>query len=488
VPGRNEPCSCGSGRKYKHCCLPNRSLEESSRLRVRAAEGRVIPSLLQFIAERWGEPLIAHAWEDFWNYDDAPDDLMTTPEFEPMFIPWLVLGFVPDPHAEEGAPDWPTEPIGLTWLATADPEISEADRAYIETACRSPMSAFAIEQVNPGRSIDLKDVLTGRRFHVLEQSASQTLRPADLIFARVLTIDEVSLTLGVAPFVVPPRWHTHIIDWRDRMFGKRLMTRQDLADCDLEIRDLYFDITAELLNPTPPQLCNTDGDPIALTTLTYDLKTTANSAFERLLLLATLDGEVHEDEVTRDESGAVTSATFSWIKSGNRQHRHWENTILGTMRIETGRLVADVNSTRRANRLKREIAKRLGQSATLIETTVVDPSEALEARARGEAAVKTQVEPPAEPPEELQAIQADLLRQEWTAWLDTRVPALGNKTPRQAARTTSGRERLEALLAAFDRDAESGPPGTAAHLAAVRSTLALEKQSAQKRWLRILHS
>jgi len=19
-PGRNEPCSCGSGRKYKHCC------------------------------------------------------------------------------------------------------------------------------------------------------------------------------------------------------------------------------------------------------------------------------------------------------------------------------------------------------------------------------------------------------------------------------------------------------------------------------------
>jgi hypothetical protein len=20
-PGRNEPCTCGSGRKYKHCCL-----------------------------------------------------------------------------------------------------------------------------------------------------------------------------------------------------------------------------------------------------------------------------------------------------------------------------------------------------------------------------------------------------------------------------------------------------------------------------------
>jgi hypothetical protein len=21
-PGRNNPCPCGSGKKYKHCCLP----------------------------------------------------------------------------------------------------------------------------------------------------------------------------------------------------------------------------------------------------------------------------------------------------------------------------------------------------------------------------------------------------------------------------------------------------------------------------------
>ncbi|MBI2832871.1 MAG: hypothetical protein HYX76_00410 [Acidobacteria bacterium] len=30
-------------------------------------------------------------------------------------------------------------------------------------------------------------------------------------------------------------------------------------------------------------------------------------------------------------------------------------------------------------------------------------------------------------------------------WLDTRAPALENKTPRQAARTARGRERLDAL-------------------------------------------
>jgi uncharacterized protein len=26
--GRNEPCPCGSGKKYKKCCLFNQALEE----------------------------------------------------------------------------------------------------------------------------------------------------------------------------------------------------------------------------------------------------------------------------------------------------------------------------------------------------------------------------------------------------------------------------------------------------------------------------
>ncbi len=36
-PGRNEPCSCGSGRKYKHCCLPNDEAAEAA-ARVKAQE------------------------------------------------------------------------------------------------------------------------------------------------------------------------------------------------------------------------------------------------------------------------------------------------------------------------------------------------------------------------------------------------------------------------------------------------------------------
>lgn len=36
-PGRNDPCSCGSGQKYKRCCLPKDQLAESAALAAAAA-------------------------------------------------------------------------------------------------------------------------------------------------------------------------------------------------------------------------------------------------------------------------------------------------------------------------------------------------------------------------------------------------------------------------------------------------------------------
>jgi hypothetical protein len=38
-----------------------------------------------------------------------------------------------------------------------------------------------------------------------------------------------------------------------------------------------------------------------------------------------------------------------------------------------------------------------------------------------------------------------------------KIPALGNKTPKQAAKTKNGREMLEALLTQFERNAVDKP-------------------------------
>jgi hypothetical protein len=67
-------------------------------------------------------------------------------------------------------------------------------------------------------------------------------------------------------------------------------------------------------------------------------------------------------------------------------------------------------------------------------------------------------EPPVEPrAPELEAIETQLAERHWLSWIDTKVPALGNRTPRKAAKTPRGRERLDALLTEFARSAGRRP-------------------------------
>lgn len=47
-PGRNDACSCGSGQKYKKCCLPKEQSVQADDLeyaRLRAIESQLIPKI-----------------------------------------------------------------------------------------------------------------------------------------------------------------------------------------------------------------------------------------------------------------------------------------------------------------------------------------------------------------------------------------------------------------------------------------------------------
>ena len=58
APGRNDPCPCGSGRKFKHCCLQKHASEDSVRLRLRRVEGRVAGEGRLLVRYSGTEPLL----------------------------------------------------------------------------------------------------------------------------------------------------------------------------------------------------------------------------------------------------------------------------------------------------------------------------------------------------------------------------------------------------------------------------------------------
>jgi hypothetical protein len=147
---------------------------------------------------------------------------------------------------------------------------------------------------------------------------------------------------------------------------------------------------------------------------------------------------------------------------------------LGTLEINGDQLGIHVNSNTRAKRIEREIAKRLGPDAVL-ESRTADPIEKLLAE-RKDAPRDTFVDREQEELQRQPEVQAFLREQaerHWESWLDTRLPALGNRTPRQAAAPPAGRERLEAILAEFAWTSERGQNPMTPDVAALRAKLGL---------------
>jgi hypothetical protein len=475
APGRNEPCPCGSGRKFKHCCLRTKNEEDSQRMKLRSAEGVLVPALFSYAVQEFGEEFFEEAWDEFFLWNDAPDDVEGSQEFGTTFDPFFVFSFVPESAEHELPAGWPTEAVALHFLHHEVESAPAFHREFVEQACKSPASFFVVEVVAPGRSLDIKDLLTGRRFQVLEQSASQTLKVGDLTFTRVVTAGGASILIGACPWVIPASWHIPIIDMRERFRPKGLLTREELQDYKFELRQAYHEIVDALIHPKIPVMQNTDGDPLELTTLTYALGVPAAVVVERLTPLAVFRAEAHITDETYDATGALCSATLTWIKAGNRKMKDWDNTTLGTLRVNESQLVVEVNSARRRRRIEKEIAKHLGSAATLVDTTVTDITEVLEERRSSASAslasLPLQDIAPSSP--EFQAIEAELAGRHWDAWLDTKVPALGNRTPRQAAKSASGRERLEALLAGYGQNRVGGRNAFEPDIAALKQKLGL---------------
>ena len=75
---------------------------------------------------------------------------------------------------------------------------------------------------------------------------------------------------------------------------------------------------------------------------------------------------------------------------------------------------------------------------------------------------------------EVQALMQEMAKKSWEEWLDAPVPVLMGKTPRQAAKTIVGWERLEALLIDFERSAaETDKPAFAPDVTGLRRQLGM---------------
>lgn len=187
-----------------------------------------------------------------------------------------------------------------------------------------------------------------------------------------------------------------------------------------------------------PRLTTPEGDDVVFASARY-----RHEALRDIVaILGALDDFGLKDQL-EEESGAATQAEgtfeFPWYETrpGAPKPVAIGRRVLAHVTLTPETLAVEAPSHRRLADCRERLEGVLGDRIRLVETRALSPEEALRERPPTE---------PAEfilpPPEVLEQFEEHALKQ----WVDDSIPALGGRTPREAAKTPEGREELLALI------------------------------------------
>jgi hypothetical protein len=483
--GRNELCPCGSGKKHKKCCLVmHASTVEEVDFEwhhLRKLEGTIVDKhLLSYVSKELPKEVMLTAISDLIP-ENLPQELDRDIYFHNFFLPLFLFEWLPAEDEFQLANFDSGCTIAVNYLKTHGNRLNNRERRFIETMNKTYYSFYSILDVEYEKSLTVKDILRETTHYIKERQGTHHLKRGDIVFSRILTIDQSSIFIGMAPFGIPAQYHTELIDLRkclsEEIKEEGLSAESLRNDFNLEVLGCFFNIMDEAFERPAPKLTNTDGDAFQFCTSYFELFSGIEESFQQLLALTlSRDPAPFLMEATRNKLGKIESLRFPWAKKGNKKNVDWDTTVLGEITLEPGKLTLETNSEKRAKKGQKLLEKHLGNAIAFQKLLVEAPEEKIKsAPALSKESQQEQSELMASP--EIQAQIKNMAEAHWRSWFDQPIPALDDQTPRQAAKTKDGREKLEALLLQYERydmDRNAGDPFKA-DMHYLRAELAMDK-------------
>ncbi len=396
--GRNQPCWCGSGRKYKKCHLQHEQLP----LDERAA----------WLYQKAGMFLLDGPWRG---------DVIEAAEVRAQFAedPYAMFGALGDPLVtdavlfEGGA--------FAEFVATRGALLPDDERLLAEQWLLIDRSVYEIERVQRGEGFTMRDLRTGDVHQVRERTASQALKAGALVCARVVPAGAATQIFGGIELVA--------LHQRDELIM--------LLDSRPDPLELVAFLTRRF---APPALLNTEGDPLVLCQAT--LKTGDPAA-----LSAALDETYQRDDTD-------TAHWIEYVTTDGLER------IRATLHLEGHELTIDTNSEARFERVL-DTVRPLDPTLTIVDQSRQPARDAREvaALAAGTAPAHEDSADRLDPADPDVAAALDRFIHDYELkWLDQTIPALAGHTPRQAAADPTRRGDLIRLLDSFPTHHDN--PGT----------------------------
>lgn len=488
--GRNELCGCGSGLKFKKCCLPR--LEE---MRERMKRGEVVKP---------GKTTYAMLLEELERYSKLPSVRAEREEalFEYLnplgrtrFEGNIIYGGVSEEAFFE---EWfmlskPLKRSGKTvaqeMLEMNVPAFDSTARALLRGLASSRFSVYEVWEVIPGEEVQLRDIFRGEDMRVRERTASRQLVKWDLVVTRVGNVEDHKEMMGITLLV--PRHYLEPLESFVKRTSKEFVRKKLANGVDDFLQrygHLVFHQIMHLYMSEPrPVAITAEGDEFMLCTATFDVSD-VDAVLHMLrehpymldegieggrrrfswFLSREMENELRKGEHVgpQDKSRTFSISPKTLTEGQANSERELGNVMrsLGTLEIQGKRLNFHTNSLPRLEAGKRELQDLLAGVAIHRADSIEDQEallgEAWRKRGRmpGYEAPQThaigQRGGESMPKELMEEAFRELAERVYDNWLDEPQPYLGGKTPREAAKTAKGRRLVNRLLQEYENKAE----------------------------------
>jgi hypothetical protein len=416
TPGRNDPCPCGSGKKYKKCCLRPAGRKADSDIQATA-----VARALDFL-HRCHRRAAKEALDSFLEPSDERElpalDRNAAEVLEIARFEWLLAEAEIEVH-------------GLflsayeVLVGAQGPPLSTAEKEALRELSERPRRLYEVTAVRSGESIALRDVVTidAESVTVEEQTASGTLSPGDLLAARLVRRQGDGAWTVSGPLYALPRAYLQPL----REAIREVEARQNPDDQALAVSDvLTVAWVQHLTRGLPEVVYAATGEEILLTTDHYRVR-------DRTALLAALRAQ---DDVQCDGGGGGDGSE-SWSRVDQTTER-----LLCGLSLQEDRLHVLAPTKGLADDSREWLQGIAGRAVEFRIREHVDP---LSEKA-GEAVADRPGDSVEIPPE----VRQELIEEHYTDWGEDAIPALGDLTPSEAMATELGRERLTELLLDYE--------------------------------------
>jgi len=188
--GRNDPCPCGSGKKYKQCHLPIEEAAAAEQLRLRRSVDTLIPKIIMAAQAQAGA--IPAAFDRFWDGKYTPDQLEELDDLEgrggERFLTWFAFDY-PLADGRTLVEQLAAGDAGSSAVAEEQDDaldLTDAESQLLRNWVNVRLRPYVAQSIYKGQGLQVSDLLDERTYDVDDQAASRRVELGEVVVAHLV--------------------------------------------------------------------------------------------------------------------------------------------------------------------------------------------------------------------------------------------------------------------------------------------------------------